>query len=200
MPTPDATLAGLLSAERPDAAKVREFLDGLDHAGRMAAITSLQGLALQAKMYEMVAGAPTVTRTELVPQEMEPLREVIWHGKNSLPVFTLFQKRFCRPRGARGEQELWGYNHQTMAWVTGPGYFICHQEGAAPAAIDYRVVPPEAPPGWPEVKRNDQGLSRFVYANMVDYLRRVSAHVLIGRAYKGGHEMPNYFVLCREPA
>jgi hypothetical protein len=48
------------------------------------------------------------------------------------------------------------------------------------------------------VKRNDQGLSRFVYANMVDYLRRVSSHVVIGRAYKGGKEMPNYFILCRE--
>jgi hypothetical protein len=86
-----------------------------------------------------------------------------------------------------------------MAWLTGPGYFVCHQDGAAPAAIDYRIVPPETPPGWPGVKPNDQGLSRFVYAHMVDYLRRVSAHVVIGRAYRDGKEMPNYFVLCREP-
>ena len=50
------------------------------------------------------------------------------------------------------------------------------------------------------MKRNDQGLSRLVYANMVDYLRRVSKHVLIGRAYKDGKEMPNWFLLCREPA
>ena len=166
----------------------------------MTAITSLQGTKEQGKLYEINEGAPPVTLDELVPPDMAALREVIWHGKNSLPVFTLFQKRFCRPRGDRSSQELWGYNHQTMAWVTGPGYFVCHQVGTSPAAIDYRVVPPEAPPGWPDVKRNDQGLSRLVYANMVDYLRRVSKHVLIGRAYKDGKEMPNWFLLCREPA
>jgi hypothetical protein len=199
MATPDATMKELLGPERPDAAKVREFLDRLDHTGRMTAVTSLQGTSLQAKLYDMAKSAPPVTLAELVPADLPALREVIWHGKNSLPMFTLFQKRFCRPRGAQGEQELWGYNHQAMGWVTGPGYFVCHQDGPVPAAIDYRVVPPEAPPGWPEVKRNDQGLSRFVYANMVDYLRRVSAHVLIGRAHRGGKELPNYFLLCREP-
>ena len=200
MATPDATMKELLGPERPDAAKVREFLDRLDHTGRMTAVTSLQGTSLQAKLYDMAKSAPPVTLAELVPADLPALREVIWHGKNSLPVFTHFQKRFCRPKGDRGQQELWGYNHQTMAWATGPGYFVCHQDGSYPAAIDYRVVPPEAPPGWPEVKRNDQGLSRLVYNGMVDYLRRVSTHVLIGRAHKGGKEMPNYFLLCREPA
>jgi hypothetical protein len=200
MATPDATLKELLAPERPDARKVADFLDGLQHGDRMTAITSLQGTKEQGKLYEINEGAPPVTLDELVPPDMAALREVIWHGKNSLPVFTHFQKRFCRPRGDRGSQELWGYNHQTMGWVTGPGYFVCHQVGASPAAIDYRVVPPEAPPGWPDVKRNDQGLSRLVYANMVDYLRRVSKHVLIGRAYKDGKEMPNWFLLCREPA
>jgi hypothetical protein len=199
MATPDVTLKALLAPAQPDPAKIRELLDGLDHAARMTAVTSLQGTELQAKLYEACKAAPPVTLDQLVPADYPALREVIWHGKNSLPMFTLFQKRFCRPRGERGAQELWGYNHQTMGWITGPGYFVCHEDGGAPAAIDYRVVPPEAPPGWPEVKRNDQGLSRFVYANMVDYLRRVSAHVLIGRAYRGGKEMPNYFLLCREP-
>jgi len=199
MATPDATLKELLAPARPDAAAVRTFLDGLGHDARMTALASLHGPSLQAKLYDIAGGAPPVTLEQLVPADQPPMREVIWHGKNSLPMFTLFQKRFCRPKGERGAQELWGYNHQTMAWVTGPGYFVCHQDGPIPAAIDYRVVPPEAPPGWPDVKRNDQGLSRFVYANMVDYLRRVSAHVLIGRAYRGGQELPNYFMLCREP-
>ena len=198
MATPDATLKELLAPARPDPAAVRAFLDGLDHAGRMTALVACGGTGPQAKLYELAAGAPPVTLEELVPPDQPPMREVIWHGKNSLPMFTLFQKRFCRPKGADGARELWGYNHQAMAWATGPGYFVCHQDGAVPAAIDYRVVPPEAPPGWPDVKRNDQGLSRLVYAGMVDYLRRVSTHVLIGRAHKGGKEMPNYFVLCRE--
>jgi hypothetical protein len=98
MATPDATLKELLSPERPDAAKVREFLDGLDHAGRMTAVTALQGQTYQAKLYDIARGAPPVTLDQLVPADFPALREVIWHGKNSLPMFTLFQKRFCRPR------------------------------------------------------------------------------------------------------
>jgi hypothetical protein len=199
MATPDTMLKELLAPVRPDAAKVGAFLDGLDHTGRMTALVSLQGPSLQAKLYEIAAGAPAVMLDQLVPVDHAPMREVIWNGKNSLPVFTHFQKRFCRPNGARGQGELWGYNHQTMSWATGPGYFVCHEDGPIPAAIDYRVVPPEAPAGWPIVKRNDEGLSRFVYRDMVDYLRRVSKHVLIGRAHKYGKELPNYFLLCREP-
>jgi hypothetical protein len=199
MATPDATLKELLAPARPDPAAVRAFLDGLDHAGRMTALTSCGGTVPQAKLYDLAAGAPPVTLEELVPLDQPPMREVIWHGKNSLPMFTLFQKRFCRPAGARGHDELWGYNHQAMSWLTGPGYFVCHQDGPVKAAIDYRVVPPEAPASWPAIKRNDTGGSYFVYRDMVDYLRRVSAHVLIGRAHKHGKELPNYFILCREP-
>lgn len=199
MATPESTLKELLAPERPDAQQVRAFLDGLDHAGRMAALTSLHGVGAQAKLYDMARDAPPVTLDELVPPDAPPLREVIWHGKNSLPMFTLFQKRFCRPAAGTGSDQLWGYNHQTMTWVTGPGYFVCHRDGSVPAAIDYRLVPPQAPPGWPPVKRNDEGLSRFVYGNMVDYLRRVAAHVVIGRAHRHGKELPNYFLLCREP-
>ena len=115
-----------------------------------------------------------------------------------LPAFTLFQKRFCRPPAARGGSELWGYNHQSLAWLTGPGYFVVHEEGPRGAAIDYRAVPPEHPTGWPEVRPNDQGLSRFVYRDMVDYLRRVAHDVFIGSAHRHGRELGNYFVLSRD--
>ena len=36
-----------------------------------------------------------------------------------------------------------------------------------------------------------------VFAKMIDYLRKVSKHVTIGRAYKHGEETPNYFLLSR---
>ena len=56
----------------------------------------------------------------------------------------------------------------------------------------------EVPAGWPPIKRNERGLQRFVYAGMVDFMRKVSDHVSIGRAYKGGErELPHTFVLCR---
>jgi hypothetical protein len=195
---PAERLRALLTPESPDREQVADLLDGMTHGERMAAITALSGPALQAKLYAMGAGAPVVTPADLVPPDATPLREVIFHGKNSLPMFSLFQKRFCRPPAERGTDELWGYNHQTMSWATGPGYFVVHREGDAPAAIDYRRVPPQQPPGWPAVKPNDAGLSRFVYKDMIDYLRRVSRHVLIGHATKGGKSLPNYFVLCRE--
>jgi phosphodiesterase/alkaline phosphatase D-like protein len=41
-------------------------------------------------------------------------------------------------------------------------------------------------------------LQRFVYARMDDFLRKVSAHVSIGRAWRNHKVTDNYFVLCRE--
>ena len=41
------------------------------------------------------------------------------------------------------------------------------------------------------------GIQQFVFAKMIDYLRKVSNHVTIGRAYKHGTQTPNYFLLSR---
>jgi hypothetical protein len=195
-PHAGARLLELLGAETPNAAEIASFLDGLTHDGRMEAMASLSGPAVQRKLWDTAANAPRVGTTDLVAPDAPVRREVIFHGKNSLPAFTFFQKRFLRPRA--GADTLWGYNHQSLAWLTGPGYFVVHDEPRG-AAIDYREVPPEAVAGWPAVKPNSAGLSRFVYKDMVDYLRRVSKHVLIGRATKHGKDLENYFALCREP-
>jgi hypothetical protein len=189
-------LVELVRADPPDREAIARFLDALTPAERRDAITALSGARLQGRLYRTVEGAPRVTLADLVPPEAQPLREVIYHGKNSLPAFTLFQKRFCRP--PRGADELWGYNHQQLAWLTGPGYFVVHEDGARGAAIDYREVPPTHPSSWPEVKPNDRGFSRFVYRDMVDYMRRVSRDVFIGSAHRQGKELGNYFVLCRD--
>ena len=54
------------------------------------------------------------------------------------------------------------------------------------------------PDGWPAVKPNEKGVQKFVYAGMVDYMRRVSATVTIGRAFKGGEkDLGHTFLLCR---
>jgi hypothetical protein len=71
--------------------------------------------------------------------------------------------------------------------------------------IDYEMLPSDhpnfkreqLPQAWPAIKSNTFGVSRFVYGFMQDYLRKVSDHVSIGRAYRHGKESPNYFVLCR---
>ena len=36
-----------------------------------------------------------------------------------------------------------------------------------------------------------------MYANMIDYLRRVSAHAVLGAAYKNGKATGDYFMLVR---
>jgi hypothetical protein len=194
MPSPGERLVELVRADPVDREAIARFLDGLGADDRRAAITALSGVRLQRRLYEAAAAAPRVTLADFVPPDAPPLQEIIFHGKNSLAAFTLFQKRFCRP--PRGGDALWGYNHQQLAWLTGPGYFVVHEDGRG-AAIDYREVPPDHPPSWPEVKPNDRGLSRFVYKDMVDYMRRVARDVFIGSAHRDGKETGNYFVLSR---
>jgi hypothetical protein len=202
-PAPGATpvgarLVALVRSEPPDPTAIAAFLDGLTHAERVEAISALHGPGLQRRLYEAVKNCPRVTLGDLVPAATPPLTEVIYEGKNSLPAFTRFQKRFCRPPGAAGAEELWGYNHQTLAWLTGPGYFVV-RDHARGAGIDYREVPAEHPDGWPAIHGNDRGIPRLVYGDMVDYMRRVSRDVFIGSAYRNGKERGNFFVLCRKP-
>ena len=46
--------------------------------------------------------------------------------------------------------------------------------------FDYTTDPPGIPAGWPAFKPNDVGLSRAVYMNMKDYVRRVATGVVVG--------------------
>ncbi len=185
-------------------ARVAAFLDGLSHAERVDAI---RGTARkdQRKLYEAARGFAPVVLEELVPAGVGEGKEVRHFGKNTLPAFTHFEKRFCRPAGqdAAHPEQLWGFNFQTMQPVTGPGYFIARPAPDEPAApevwVDYYQVPPEAPAGWPPVKSNDRGLARLVYGSMIDTLRRVSEHVTIGSAAKNGKDMGSWFLLTREP-
>ncbi len=64
--------------------------------------------------------------------------------------------------------------------------------------VDYHHVPGVRPEGWPPIRPNDRGLSRFVYGFMIDTLRRVSEHVTIGSAARAGKDMGSWFVLSRE--
>jgi len=172
------------------------FLDNRTHLERVAGIRSLSGVD-QARMYDVVAGAASLSLDFFVPNTVPDMTEVIHHGKNSLPFFTKFQKRFCRPH--ESSAVLYGYNEQAFRPVTGPGYFVVKPLHAdRRIVIDYRTVPLEHVEGWPPLSPNSRLLSRFVYHNMQDFMWRVSEHVSVGRAFKAGRWLPNYFVLCRE--
>lgn len=190
----------LLSESSFEPSRIAAFLDGLSHAERVAAIRSLGGRQ-QRNLYRGVDGFKPVTLEDLVPKRVDDLCTVRHHGKNSLPVFTNFEKRFFRPHPAaeNGDAELYGFNFQALSPVTGPGYFTAREvRGRPEVAVDYNEVPRECPQGWPQIQSNRRGVSRLVFGSLIDTLRGVSDHVTIGSAARNGKDLGNWFILCRE--
>lgn len=193
--TSNTTFAELLA--RPDCTQpmLAAHLDALDTAERIRQCRAL-GKKQQRRLWEACADAPAFTLEDLIPSTATA--EVIWAGKNSLPLFTHFEKRFYRHNGA-----VVGYNFNPgIAWFTGPGYFTTVQAPDRPREIlfDYTRVPAEAPPGWPAVKTNASGTGKLVYGGMHDFCRRVSQTVIIGAATRLGTPIDAYFVLARSDA
>jgi hypothetical protein len=170
------------------------YLDGLSAQPRIDESRSLSRLE-QARLFEAAAGFRRITLEHFVPSGTPALEPVVHYGRNSLPVFKSFEKRFCRPDGSPGE--LWGYNEQVWKALTGPGYFVARQASELEVVIDYCGLPPCKPADWPPILPNSARLSRFIYYRTRDLMRGVSAHVSIGRATREGKPMDNWFVLCR---
>ncbi|RMD99000.1 MAG: hypothetical protein D6812_12470 [Deltaproteobacteria bacterium] len=185
-----------------DSATIEEIageLDDLEASARVEAVRSL-GAKAQRKLWTLTAGR-AVTLEDIVPSTKGPLEPVIHYGKNSLPLFSIFEKRFCRPPDGEKSAVLWGYNEGRLRPIVGPGYFVCRptpEDERGTVVIDYYQVPPGKPESWPKIEPNDRGITRLVYGFMHDFLRKVSIHVTIGRAYKHGKVTNNYFLLCRE--
>ena len=184
------------------------YLDGLAPAERLAETRTLSRRD-QRRLYQRASGAKPLTLEDFVAASIGPRIEVIHHGRNTLPLpapLRLFQKRFCRPETGKGR--LFGYNQSPFLRPIGPGFFVMIPtagksawEARGAIVVDYYQVPdgPVAA-GWPEVVPNTKGLQRFVYHHTRDYMRRVSAHVTVGAAYKGEKSLDHYFMLCREDA
>lgn len=188
----NATFADLLGRSDVTQAQLAAHLDGLDAEERVRQCRAL-GKKLQKRLWEVCADAPAFTLEELIPST--ETGTVRWAGKNSLGVFTHFEKRFVRQNGV-----IVGYNFNPgVAWFTGPGYFTTVQAPDRPREIlfDYTRVPSTAPAGWPPVKPNTGGTAKLVYGNMHDFCRRVSSTVIIGFATRLGKPVDAYFVLAR---
>jgi hypothetical protein len=177
-----------------DLERLRTLFDTCGPWSRRNALRSLDK-RMMATLFEASAEAEAWTLDDVVPVD-KPLVEVVHAGRNSLPLFNDFEKRFCKPDGEGEGDVLWGYNHQAMGAFTGPGYFVARIEGRE-LVIDYGQQPPRKPPSWPEIIPNDARIGRFVWVGMVDRVRRVSTHVSIGRAWRHGKATDDYFVLCR---
>ena len=190
-----------------DLERLSQVLDGFGHEGRLHCVRGWDKKQMK-MLYAAAKGFRKLELSHFVPDSVGPLTEVIHHGKNSLPAFSHFQKRFAKPSpGSEAEGKLWGYNHQVAEWlapVIGPGYFVTRLADPSVGEgvdidIDYKILPTEKCAGWPEIESND-GRGKLVYGGMVDHMRGISNHVSIGRAEKGGKLMDAWFVLVREDA
>lgn len=180
-----------------DGAAIRAFLDGLSPSARLDEALSLHGREV-GLLYDAAAGGPALSLEDFAPADAPPDTTIIFEGRNSLPAFSRFQKRFQRVESG----QIVGYNHQTMSVVTGPGYFVVKppsDDADVPGELyfDYTAVPDAFPRGWPSYKPNDAGLSNLVYKNMKDYMRSVATNVVVGHAYKLGKSQGQYFLLAR---
>jgi hypothetical protein len=171
---------------------ISSFLDGLAAAERLEQVLAVTGSAV-GKLYDAVKGGPPTTVAESFSPALTEGKTLILEGRNSLPTFSRFQKRFSR-KGS----EVVGYNHQTMSFVTGPGFFVATDADSThpdELLFDYTLVPSFFPPGWPAYKPNDHLLSKLVYAGMKDYCRHVARGVLVGAAYRNGKPEKAFFTL-----
>lgn len=200
MSTAVATLTTLrdLLSDRASRDSIRAFLDGLPPIDRVEMALSLRGADV-ARLYRAVEGGRETTVEDFVPADVPAGRTIIWTLRNSLPAFSLAQKRFTRLESG----QVVGYNHQPMSFVTGPGHFVVKPASSSEdvpgeAFFDYTDVPESVPAGWPAYVPNTSGLSLLVYAHMKDYMRHVAMNVFVGEAYKNGSSRKQFFVIARE--
>jgi hypothetical protein len=178
------------------------YLDNLSASDRLSETRTLSK-KMQQRLYALAESSSPLDLDFFVPTDTS-LAEVVHNGRNTLPIFTLFQKRFCRSND--GTNRVFGYNHGSTTNFIGPGYFVAKStsgnsewEKRGSVVIDYYEVPnSEVVPTWPQIKSNGSGLQRLVYYQMHDFMRRVSSHVSIGIAYQKGKNMGQYFILCRQ--
>jgi hypothetical protein len=191
------TLAAMLAGAQPDLRAIAAHLDALPSDARIAECVALSGRA-QARLFDAAQGFRPIGLTDLVPAEVPAMTEVPHFGRNSLLAFTRFAKVFCRPDG-EVKDELWGYNRNPLGLIetiVGPGYYVAYPYSTpGEVLVDYLRTPPRKPAHWPPILPNSARLSRVVYNGTQDVLRGVTAHVSIGRAWRRGKVMDNWFVL-----
>jgi hypothetical protein len=175
---------------------ISAYLDQLPEPSRIAASRSLDG-RLQRALYAMFEGVLALRLRDVVPEHVPDLTPVRHFGRNSMPLFTHFEKRFYRISG--NTTELAGANFHALQPLTGPGYYMAVEDlEHGELLVDYRRVPAVAPQGFLPIAPNTGLRNGTVFGNLIDRVRRVSEHVSIGSASKQGKELGSYFTLCRQ--
>jgi hypothetical protein len=186
----------VLIEPKVDIERLSKVLDEMGHPGRVHTTRTWHRKQMEL-LWEAAKGFHPIGLDHFVPPSVGPKVEVIHALKNSLPMFTVSQKRFCKPDPEA--KELWGYNQTSTNAFTGPGYFVVRpSEVEGEIVFDYKTLPKGRVDSWPAIVPNEERLGRFVYAGMIDYVRGISSHVCIGRAERGGELADMWFVLCRK--
>lgn len=174
-------------------AEIGAYLDELPAARRVEEVRSLRG-RLVGVLYDLAKGTAALALSDLVADSTPAGATVAFEGRNSLPAFSKFQKRFTRT----ADGIVFGHNAFAASAATGPGYFtvkLADEEHPGELLFDYTEPPPFEPAGWPRYVTNDQLISRFVYSRMHDFVRRVARGVVVGSAYKLGVKQDAWFTL-----
>ena len=124
--------------------------------------------------------------------ELVPGTAAVFAGRNSLQLFSRFEKWFARQDGA-----IVGCNLHGLSSLIGPGYFTVRVDGSQRLEFDYGSLPSQAPAGWPEIRGNSGLLARPVYGDLLDRVLWISPDVLVGAAFRRGAPLDSYFVIVR---
>lgn len=179
------TLAEMLGPGTVTRQDIGAHLDALGQDKRIAECLEISK-EQQKRLWEVASADPSE------PQDLVAGNTpAAFTGRNTLPLFTRFEKRFARHRGA-----LIGFNVHALGWLTGPGYFTV-TSGPTRFLFDYNQVPDDGPNGWPDVRSNNRGFAKPVYGGLLDDTVWVARDVMIGSARRGDVSLGSYFVLAR---
>ena len=186
------SLSTLLKDQATTAAMISDHLNGLSDHEQVGEVRSLSIKQVH-RCWALFEPGETINLEYLVPEHLGASVPV-HHLGITLPMGR-FEKRFVRAPDMPGE--LWGYNHQSLAWLTGPGSFVVHEAGSEnhdALFIDYRRS---------RVAKSRDGLrpnriwGTLSYGGMRDFMRRVSDRVSVGRAFVRGKDLGASFMLVR---
>lgn len=182
----------------PSPQKVKAFLDAQDQNVRKRILYALNTRDMEL-FWELADGFLPLAIEDLVPESTPVLSPVCYAGKNSLgiPTMSQFRKKFYHYPDNH-EAMTFGRNFQWSSFLTGPGYFkVLQSHGERELTFDYSVTPTQCPTKWGEIRGNGNPPEKWVYGNLLDSVRKLSNHFLIGRATKH-NKFQGLFVLCRE--
>ncbi len=183
-----------LVTEGASLAAIVQHLEGLPNDRCVAEAMEL-GSKEQQQLYALAKDAEVIALEQLVPQGQLNQAEV-FEGRNSLPLYSRFQKRFFRQSDGR----IFGNNTSPTEWLIGPGYFEVlpsTDQSRGALLIDYSYYPKQGLADWRPVVDNRKGASRFVYGGLQDYCRKVTDDLYICWVFRDGKDQGKTFVLAR---